>query len=451
MMGGRIWVESEVGKGSTFHFTAQMSPSKGLTPKLTTQQAALEGLPVLVVDDNATNRRILEETLRQWHAKPVIASGAASAFAGMKKAHARGEPFRLVLLDCLMPEMDGFALAEQIRQDPDLVSTKLLMLSSAGQASVASRCREMGLAGCLTKPVKPSELFDAIAAALGNPVEPVAQPASATGPSATETSRRLRVLLAEDNPVNQRLVVKLMEKHGHSLVAVNNGVEALDALARGTFDVVLMDVQMPELGGFEATACIREREKSTGQHIPVIAMTAHALKGDRERCLEAGMDAYVSKPIQAALLFETIDSVVPNPSLVAGVPEKLPEDEAAPAASAKVFDRESALALLDGDTELFSELVGLFAAESVELLNQIDESIARRDAKLFERSAHSLKGSAAAFSAEPARAMAQRLESMGARGEFDGADVLAAELREEVARLNQALSEYRKVGATCES
>ena len=265
------------------------------------------------------------------------------------------------------------------------------------------------------------------------------------------TSRKLRVLLAEDNAVNQRLVVKLMEKHGHSLVAVNNGVEALDALERGTFDVVLMDVQMPELGGFEATACIREREKSTGQHIPVIAMTAHALKGDRERCLEAGMDAYVSKPIQAPLLFEAIDSVVPNPALAASVPEKLPEDEAAPAASVKVFDHEAALAMLDGDTELFSELVGLFTTESVQLLNQIHESIAARDAKLLERSAHSLKGSAAAFSAEPSRAVAQRLEGMGARGEFGGADVIAAELQEQVTQLTKALSEYRKEGAVCES
>ncbi len=308
MMGGRIWVESEVGKGSTFHFTALMRPSKELPPTLTSQRADLEGLPVLVVDDNATNRRILEEILRNWHAKPVIASDAATAFAGIKKAQARGEPFRVVLLDCLMPETDGFGLAEQIRQDPDLAPTKLIMLSSAGRASVASRCREMGLAGYLTKPVKQSELFEAITAALGNRSEADCATSGSRRHPRAGASRKLRVLLAEDNAVNQRLVVKLMEKHGHSLVAVNNGVEALDALERGTFDVVLMDVQMPEMGGFEATARIREREKSTGQHVPVIAMTAHALKGDRERCLEAGMDAYVSKPIQAASLFETIDS-----------------------------------------------------------------------------------------------------------------------------------------------
>ena len=180
-------------------------------------------------------------------------------------------------------------------------------------------------------------------------------------------------------------------------------------------------------------------------------MTAHALKGDRERCLEAGMDGYVCKPIQAAALFETIDSMVPNPSLVASVPEKLPDEKPAPAASGKPFDRESALALLDGDTELFGELVGLFTTESAELLNQIHDSITRRDAKLLERSAHSLKGSAAAFSAEPSRAVAQRLESMGSRGEFSGADVVAAELQAEVTRLTQALAEYRREGAVCES
>jgi signal transduction histidine kinase/CheY-like chemotaxis protein/HPt (histidine-containing phosphotransfer) domain-containing protein len=450
MMGGKIWVESEVDKGSTFHFTAQMRRSKDLPSRLPAQQADLEGLPVLVVDDNATNRRILEEVLRHWHAKPVIAGSAAAAFAGMKKAHTRGEPFRVVLLDCLMPETDGFGLAAQIRQDPELTATKLIMLSSAGQARIASQCREMGLAGYLTKPVKQSELFDTIVAALGIRSEPIQQPAEAK-PSPAGASRKLRVLLAEDNAVNQRLVVKLMQKHGHELVAVNNGVEALDVLERETFDVVLMDVQMPEMGGFEATARLREREKSTGQHVPVIAMTAHALKGDRERCLEAGMDDYVPKPLQAASLFEAIDRLVPNPSLIASVPEKLPADEAAPAASANVFDREAALAMIDGDTELFGELVGLFATESVELLNQIHESITRRDAKLLERSAHSLKGSAAAFCAETARAMAQRLEGMGARGEFGGADVVAAELREEVTRLIQVLSPYRKEGAVCES
>jgi len=228
-------------------------------------------------------------------------------------------------------------------------------------------------------------------------------------------------------------------------------VEALDMLERETFDVVLMDVQMPGMGGIEATARLREREKTTGRHVPVIAMTAHALKGDRERCLEAGMDDYVSKPLQAASLFEVIERLVPNPSLIASIPEKLPADEAAPATDAKPFDREAALAMIDGDAELFGELVGLFTTESAELLNQIRQSIAQRDAKLLERSAHSLKGSAAAFCAETARALAQQLEGMGARSEFNGAQIVAAELREEVGRLTQALSLYRKEGAACKS
>ncbi|HVM63040.1 MAG TPA: response regulator [Verrucomicrobiae bacterium] len=304
MMDGKLWVESEVGRGSTFHFTARMRRSKELSPKLPAQQADLEGLQVLVVDDNATNRRILEEMLRHWHAKPVIASGAAAAFAGMKKAHAVGEPFRLVLLDCLMPETDGFELAAQIRQDPDLAATKMIMLSSAGHAGVATQCRELGVAGYLTKPVKQSELFDNITTALG--IQPRATPQpTIIKPSPTPTPRSLRVLLAEDNPVNQRLVVKLMEKRGHRLVTVKNGVEALDALERETFDVVLMDVQMPEMDGLEATRTIRARE-GDGPRTPIIALTANAMKGDDEQCIAAGMDDYVPKPLERKRLEEAM-------------------------------------------------------------------------------------------------------------------------------------------------
>jgi CheY-like chemotaxis protein len=210
-----------------------------------------------------------------------------------------------------------------------------------------------------------------------------------------------------------------------------------------------MDVQMPEMGGFEAATCIREREKSTGGHIPIIAMTAHALKGDRERCLEAGMDAYVSKPIQSRLLFEAIENVVPSPALAASFAEKLPPDKAA--VDTRVFDREAALAMIDGDTELFGELVELFMTESVELDDQIRKAIAQRSAKVLERAAHSMKGSVAAFCGESARVVAQTLEDIGARGDFDQAEAVADELQTEVTRLTNALAEYRKESVLCES
>jgi len=449
MMGGKIWVESEVGKGSTFHFTAVMRPSKDLKLKTRACRADLEGLRVLVVDDNATNRRILEEVLRGWKMAPATASNAAAAFAALKRGQATGEPFGLVLLDCAMPETDGFGLAGQIQQDDAIAQTPLIMFSSTGHGSVAARCREMKLAGYLTKPVKQSELFDVIASALGN------QNDSAEGSAAPVTlaeaclPRTLRVLLAEDNPVNQRLVVKLMEKQGHTVVVAGNGKEGLAALEGGQFHVVLMDVQMPEMGGFEATGIIREREKVTGAHIPIIAMTAHALKGDRERCLEAGMDAYVAKPIQSRLLFEAIASVVPmtaaDVSMVEKpVPEKVRLDS-------EVFNSEGALAMLDGDTELFVELVKLFMTESVELQDQIHDAIEQRDATRLERAAHSLKGSAAAFCGESTRAVAQKLEAIGASGNLDQAGDVFVELQDELVRLKYALAEYRKESVLCES
>ena len=227
--------------------------------------ADLEGFRVLVVDDNITNRRILEEVLHSWRMKPVTASSAAAAFTMLKEGHANGEPFGLVLLDCMMPETDGFGLAEQIQKDDAIAQTTLIMFSSSSHGSVAARCREMGLAGYLTKPVKQSELFDVIASALGDQSKPVEGPAGPVELIAPSPAYKLRVLLAEDNPVNQRLVVRLMEKRGHVVVVTGNGKEALAALEDGQFDVVLMDVQMPELGGIEAAAIIREREKNNGR------------------------------------------------------------------------------------------------------------------------------------------------------------------------------------------
>ena len=270
----------------------------------------LRDMPVLVVDDNAVNRRILEATLRRWLMKPVLADSGRAGVAAMQERKMAGAAFPLVLLDAQMPEMDGFSVAEEIKKDPELAGATVLMLTSAGQQGDAARCRALGIAAYLTKPISQTELLEAILAVLATPSDgPHRLPAVTR--SLRESRRTLRILLAEDNKVNQLVAARLLEKRGHTVVIAGNGREALAALDEpGGFDLILMDVQMPDMDGFEATGIIRAREKSSGAHLPIIAMTAHAMKGDEERCLAAGMDGYLSKPIQVEQLFATIDRVV---------------------------------------------------------------------------------------------------------------------------------------------
>jgi PAS domain S-box-containing protein len=312
MMGGRLWLESAPGKGAAFHFTVWLGKGDQ-TKRATPGPANLAGLPVLVVDDNFTNRRILEEMLAAWRLKPVLAESGREAISSLEKALDAGLPFPLVLVDAHMPEMDGFALVEQIRRNPGLAGAIIMMLTSAGQTGDAARCRELGVARYLIKPIGQSELLDAILQAVGSKPEAVAPPAQ---PSVhrplQQRLRGLRILLAEDNPVNQKLVVRLLEKRGQNVQTAGNGREALEKLKEADFDLVLMDVQMPVMGGFEATAAVREGEKGTGRHIPILALTARAMKGDRERCLAAGMDGYVGKPIRLEELFEQIEALIPS-------------------------------------------------------------------------------------------------------------------------------------------
>jgi PAS domain S-box-containing protein len=310
LMGGRIWVESSLAHGSTFHFTARFALAEGeALPVLPVDPAAVSGTRVLVVDDHATNRRILEEMLRNWRMRPTGAPGAREALQRLREARAAAAPYRLLLLDARMPEIDGFALAEQIRQDPELAGTIIMMLSSGDQPEEVARCERLGILYYLLKPVKQSELFDAIVMALGVTAAEDAVAEKAVAPWHGRL-RPLRVLLAEDSLVNQKLVVGLLEREGHAVIVANNGKEAVAAAESGQFDLILMDVQMPEMDGLEAAAIVRAQDRQRGRHTPILALTAHAMKGDRERCLEAGMDDYLAKPIRAGQLFETIEAVL---------------------------------------------------------------------------------------------------------------------------------------------
>jgi len=312
MMGGSIWVESEVGKGSTFHFTARFGTVKHAAahPAALSDPAVLENVRVLVVDDNATNRHILERTLSYWHMRPTAASSATAALDLLQAAKSAGTPFGLLVADCHMPEVDGFMLVEQIQRSPDLSGLVTIMLTSGGQRGDGARCKELGISAYLIKPVLQADLLEALLQVLACRPSSNQKPEVITRHSLREARLPLRILLAEDNLVNQKLASRLLEKHGHTVVVAADGAQALHTLEKQRFDLVLMDAQMPVMDGFEATAAIRRLEENTSAHIPIIAMTAHAMVGDRQRCLNAGMDGYLAKPVHADELFETIDMVL---------------------------------------------------------------------------------------------------------------------------------------------
>ncbi len=427
LMGGHIGVKSVVGQGSTFYFTANFGLAKPSATAPSGQPVLLRGLRVLVVDDNATNRRILEEVLGGWQMRPSLFSTAASALAELERAAAEGEPYSLVLLDAHMPEMDGFMLAEAIQRRPALAGATLVMLTSAGLQGDVSRSRELGISASLTKPIKQSDLLATILTALDRTRPP--GPAPAEAPLAL-SQRPLRILLAEDNVVNQKLAVRLLGKQGHSVTVARTGREAVRALERASFDVVLMDVQMPDLDGLEATTAIRAREAQTGGHVPIVAMTAHAMKGDREQCLKAGMDRYIAKPIHPTELFAVLTELVEGEAR----PEARPQED--------VLDRAEAWARVAGDRELLGELVELFFGSSAEQVRELREAVGRGDAAGVRRVAHGLKGAVGTFGAKEAAEAALRLETMGREEQLAGAGEALAALEQALERLGPALREW---------
>jgi two-component system sensor histidine kinase/response regulator len=314
MMGGKIWVDSEVGRGSQFHFTARLglTDAKEIKVGSIAPPEILRGSRVLIVDDNKTNRRILEGMLNRWEMISVSVEEGQQALDALSGARGAGMPFSLILTDIHMPKMDGFTLVEQIRKRPELATATIMMLTSAGHRGDAARCQELGVAAYLLKPIRQSELREAIARVLGAQTQNGAIPLITRFSlhDGRDPAASLRLLLAEDNAVNQRLAVRLLEKRGHHVVVAGNGAEALAAMETQEFDLVFMDVQMPEMDGLEATAVIRGKEKITGKHQPIIALTAHAMKGDREKCISGGMDGYLTKPIRPQELDDFLEDFI---------------------------------------------------------------------------------------------------------------------------------------------
>jgi CheY-like chemotaxis protein len=430
MMGGRIWLESEPGQGSTFHFTSrfELPQSAAEAPKLE-GHSDLAGVRVLVVDDNPTNRRILEKTLLQWGMKPSLVASGWAALAELRRAQREGQATPLVLLDAQMPQLDGFATATKIKQDPDLTAATIMMLTSGGQRGDANRCRQVGISAYLTKPVRQAELREAILRVLGVQVQQAENPKLITRYSLQQTSKSFRILLAEDNVINRELVVRVLVKRGHAVTVVPNGKLALDALEAQTFDVILMDVQMPEMDGFEATAAIRRKEESTGGRVPIIAMTAHALKEDRERCLSVGMDEYISKPIRTEELFHLIESVT----------ERLGVAGAAEEATRPIIDWNLALERVDGDETLLADLAKLFCEEYPNMLAAVRAAVSAKDAEQLERAAHTLKGSVGALGAQDAFDAALALERLARAGDLDDANGACVVLVQKLQSLRHAL------------
>ncbi|MFC4973110.1 PAS-domain containing protein [Halomonas beimenensis] len=443
MMGGRIDVGAGPGgQGSRFAFTIALGiPEDGL--EAPASPPGLQGLRVLVVDDNATNRRILDEILTSWGMHPECVAGGREALETIERAEEEGERFPLALLDMMMPRMDGLELAERIRAHPPHAAMPILMLSSGGRSGDLARRRQLGVSRLLLKPVKQSALLDAIGEALGG--DAVGGGRATASPSAV-TPRC--VLLVEDGLTNQKVASDLLRQRGHEVVLAENGREAVEAVERRDFDVVLMDIHMPVMDGLEASRTIREAEAGTGHRLPIVAMTASATKEDREHCLEAGMDDFVSKPFRASELYAAVERAEEGalPSAVASSPEEAPPVDvpSQDRGTTPCLDWQAALDALDGNRELLDEMVEMFLEEAPRLMTEIDAALAAGEARDLRRAAHTLKGSARVVGGLAAGEAAQHLEALAKAGDLARAGEARDTLAERLDELTPALEAARR-------
>jgi PAS domain S-box-containing protein len=433
MMQGTIWAESDLGSGSTFHFTAQFTVSDQPVEK--PRPRIVQGSRVLVVDDNATNRMILDEMLANWQMEVTTVAGVDAALEQLRAARASGRPFELVLSDVNMPGRDGFDLAAALRDDEQLADAVILMLTSAERPGEVQRSRDLGVNSYLHKPVKQSELYDAIVAALS--VDGVEESVGASGNAESDVQLpKLHILLVEDSVVNQRLALALLNRWGHEVTIASNGLEALELVGQREYQLVLMDIQMPEMDGLEATRRIRESEQESGGHLPIIAMTAHAMKGDRELCLEAGMDDYVSKPVRAWRLLEAMAGQVPAEPGQIIVTQDPPEssDDAIESESPMdatipyAVDWPVSIKIVQGDLDLLRDVIDAFKEESGIVLGGLRKALVEEDQKTAQRMAHTIKASFRTFGIDDAYDLAYECEVASREGRLDDVQSRLSEL-----------------------
>ncbi|HXT24755.1 MAG TPA: response regulator [Candidatus Eisenbacteria bacterium] len=433
LMGGAITVESKPGRGSTFHFTGQFGIEHAHGEEPCAKQRSLTDLPILVVDDNLTNRQILEEVLTNWHMCPVVAESGREGLRCLEDSVQKNRPFALVLLDGHMPRMDGFEVAEKIIRNPKYANVKIALLTS-GLLEDQNRLRELGISSSLNKPVKQSELFDLIVSVIGESETEIPRGrARSSGTRKAKSGNRLRVLVAEDNEVNQLVAKRIFEKLGHRVRVVGNGQEAVAAVASGQLDLIAMDVQMPVMDGLDATAAIRKAEEKSGKHVPILAMTAHAMKGDRERCLRAGMDGYVAKPIRSAELENAIGEVLGK---------RLPAFGENKADTASVIDLGALLEGVGGNRRLLQKLAKLFLADLPKLAARIKTALASRDGGELAKAAHALKGSVGNFGAAKAVEGASEVERHARSGVLSAAQEAWVRLELELVVVRKELENF---------